>query len=177
MSQKRRVSPSFQSIKSLPVDFRFVGSPNSQLLLEKSSGGILSESNSTNGEVTSDVIERVNGNADVENDESPYSDLSLSAEERPSVAADDLNSESSPLQSTGLSSVESKWSDTKSYSAKKVFIGCVCVPQSNTLLDASTIVVLLIFSFQIGLLLETLIFLLNWCGFYGYIFFASPCSM
>lgn len=128
MSQKGRGSPSFQSIKSLPVDFRLVGSPNSQHLEKSnggnvSTGGVMSEGiAAVNGEVLSDVMEDVNGNVDVENDESPYSSLSLSAEERPSAVDDHLNSENSSLQSTGPSRVESKWSDTKSYSAKKVLL-------------------------------------------------------
>lgn len=123
MSQKGRVSPSFQSIKSLPVDLRLRGLPNSQHLLEKSGGGIASERNVVNGEVMSDAMEEgVNGNVDVENDESPYSSLSLSAEERPSVG-DGLIPENSSVQSTGRSHVESKWTDTKSYSVKKVFVG------------------------------------------------------
>ncbi|CDP18554.1 unnamed protein product [Coffea canephora] len=92
MSQKGRVSPSFQSIKSLP--------------------------------------EGVNGNVDVENDESPYSSLSLSAEERPSVG-DCLIPESSSVQSTGRSHVESKWTDTKSYSVKKKLQSWFQLPDGN----------------------------------------------
>lgn len=131
MSQKGRVSPSLQSIKSLPVDFRSRGLPNSQHLLEKSGGGIASDRNVVNGEVMSDVMEEgINGNADVENDESPYSSLSLSAEERPSVG-DDLISERSSVQSTGRSHVESKWSDTKSYSVKKKLQSWFQLPDGN----------------------------------------------
>lgn len=131
MSQKGRVSPSLQSNKSLPVDFRLGELPNVKHLLEKSSGGIASERNAVNGEVLSDVMEEgVNGNVDVENDESPYSSLSLSAEERPSVG-DDLISESSSVQSVGHSHVESKWSDTKSYSAKKKLQSWLQLPDGN----------------------------------------------
>ncbi|XP_027095325.2 myosin-1 [Coffea arabica] len=131
MSQKGRVSPSFQSIKSLPVDLRLRGLPNSQHLLEKSGGGIASERNVVNGEVMSDAMEEgVNGNVDVENDESPYSSLSLSAEERPSVG-DCLIPESSSVQSTGRSHVESKWTDTKSYSVKKKLQSWFQLPDGN----------------------------------------------
>ncbi|XP_027098118.2 myosin-1 [Coffea arabica] len=131
MSQKGRVSPSFQSIKSLPVDLRLRGLPNSQHLLEKSGGGIASERNVVNGEVMSDAMEEgVNGNVDVENDESPYSSLSLSAEERPSVG-DGLIPENSSVQSTGRSHVESKWTDTKSYSVKKKLQSWFQLPDGN----------------------------------------------
>ncbi|KAL3502311.1 hypothetical protein ACH5RR_036760 [Cinchona calisaya] len=146
MSQKGRGSPSFQSIKSFPVDLRLLGSPNFQHF-EKSSGGnvsiggITSESLAANGGVMSDVMEDVNGNVDVENDESPYGSLSLSAEERPSAVDDELNLESSSVKSAGASRVESKWSDTKSYSAKKKLQSWFQLPDGNwelgTILSAS----------------------------------------
>lgn len=124
MSEKVQGSRYLQSIKSLPVDFR-VGSPNSESR-EKSSGVnsnnarvIMSESSSIaeNVETLNEVVE---GNVDADNDDSPYSSLNASTEGRPSVVGDDLNSEASSLQSVGLSRVDSKWSDTKTYSAKKV---------------------------------------------------------
>lgn len=124
MSEKVQGSRYLQSIKSLPVDFR-VGSPNSEFR-EKSSGVnsnnarvIMSESSSIaeNVETLNEVVE---GNVDADNDDSPYSSLNASLEGRPSVVGDDLNSEASSLQSVGLSRVDSKWSDTKTYSAKKV---------------------------------------------------------
>lgn len=123
MSEKVQGSRYLQSIKSLPVDFR-VGSPNSEFR-EKSSGVnsnnarvIMSESSiAENVETLNEVVE---GNVDADNDDSPYSSLNASLEGRPSVVGDDLNSEASSLQSVGLSRVDSKWSDTKTYSAKKV---------------------------------------------------------
>lgn len=123
MSEKVQGSRYLQSIKSLPVDFR-VGSPNSEFR-EKSSGVnsnnarvIMSESSiAENVETLNEVVE---GNVDADNDDSPYSSLNASLEGRPSVVGDDLNSEASSLRSVGLSRVDSKWSDTKTYSAKKV---------------------------------------------------------
>lgn len=123
MSEKVQGSRYLQSIKSLPVDFR-VGSPNSESR-EKSSGVnsnnarvIMSESSiAENAETLNEVVE---GNVDADNDDSPYSSLNPSLEGRPSVVGDDLNSEASSLRSVGLSRVDSKWSDTKTYSAKKV---------------------------------------------------------
>lgn len=123
MSEKVQGSRYLQSIKSLPVDFR-VGSPNSEFR-EKSSGVnsnnarvIMSESSiAENAETLNEVVE---GNVDADNDDSPYSSLNPSLEGRPSVVGDDLNSEASSLRSVGLSRVDSKWSDTKTYSAKKV---------------------------------------------------------
>lgn len=128
MSEKKvQGSRYLQSIKSLPVDFR-VGSPNSELR-GKSSGVnsnngrvIMSESIAENVETLNEVVE---GNADADNDDSPYSSLNASLEVRPSVVGDDLNSEASSLRSVGLSRVDSKWSDTKTYSAKKV-VSCTC---------------------------------------------------
>lgn len=123
MSEKVQGSRYLQSIKSLPVDFR-VGSPNSESR-EKSSGVnsnnarvIMSESSiAENVETLNEVVE---GNVDADNDDSPYSSLNASTEGRPSVVGDDLNSEASSLRSVGVSRVDSKWSDTKTYSAKKV---------------------------------------------------------
>lgn len=123
MSEKVQGSRYLQSIKSLPVDFR-VGSPNSEFR-EKSRGVnsnnarvIISESSiAENVETLNEVVE---GNVDADNDDSPYSSLNPSLEGRPSVVGDDLNSEASSLRSVGLSRVDSKWSDTKTYSAKKV---------------------------------------------------------
>ncbi|CAK9182307.1 unnamed protein product [Ilex paraguariensis] len=106
-------SPSLQSIKSLPVDLRFMGLPTYDSS-EKSEA--LNESNSDLG---SQMVAGVDINVDRDTDESPYSSLSLSVEERPSIIDEDSNSVTSPLRSFVPLHAESKWSDTKSYVAKK----------------------------------------------------------
>lgn len=128
MSEKGPGSRSLQSIKSLPVDFR-VGLPNSEFSgksggVNGSNARIMSESIPENGEMLNEVVD---GNVDAGNDESPYSSLNLSLEGRPPAVDDDLNSEASSLQSIGPSRVDSKWSDTKTYSAKKVVIISVSI--------------------------------------------------
>lgn len=121
MSEKVQGSRYLQSIKSLPVDFR-VGSPNSEFRqkssgLNSSNAGVMSDSIAENVETLNEVVER---NVDADNDDSPYSTLNASLEGRPSAVGDDLNSEASSLRSVGSSLVDSKWSDTKTYSSKKV---------------------------------------------------------
>lgn len=120
MSQKVQGSRYLQSIKSLPVDFR-VGSPNSEFqekssAVNSSNAGVMSQSIAENVETLNEVVE---GNVDTDTDDSPYSILNASLEGRPSAVDNDLNSEPSSLRSVGPSLVDSRWSDTKTYSAKK----------------------------------------------------------
>ncbi|CAI9097053.1 OLC1v1033349C1 [Oldenlandia corymbosa var. corymbosa] len=136
MSQKGRASPSLQTIKSLPVDLRSVGSSNSQYLAKSnganaSIGGDTAESLVENGGRLSGVMESVNGIASADNDDSPYNSLNLLPEERPTSADDDLDSVASSLRSPGPTRVDSKWSDTKTYSSKKKQQSWFQLPDGN----------------------------------------------
>ncbi|KAH9771778.1 Myosin-1 [Citrus sinensis] len=119
MSQKPRVQPAFQSIKSLPVDFRFIGSPLSDQV-EKSDdvnfrhSDVASLSVPENGELGNEFVE------EGENEESPYCGNNIVVEDRPSVGDEDLDSAASPLPSVSASHTDRRWSDTTSYAGKKV---------------------------------------------------------
>ncbi|KAK6160536.1 hypothetical protein DH2020_003917 [Rehmannia glutinosa] len=117
MSQKKvEGSPSrFQSIKSLPVDFRFMGDPSGDRMT-------LSE----NVQVSSDSAQgTANGRGDVgsDNDESPYCSLDMSARDAPSLGDVVKDTTTPPMLSPKQSNVDSKWSDTTPYASKKV---CTC---------------------------------------------------
>ncbi|KAL5825982.1 hypothetical protein ACOSQ3_017817 [Xanthoceras sorbifolium] len=118
MSQKHQVPPSLQSIKSLPVDFRFIGSPNSGRM-EKSDD--VASSISENCELGNEVV------GGVENEDSPYSENNVLGEDRSPVGDEDrspigdedMEPMASPLPSISTSHSESRWGDTTSYAAKK----------------------------------------------------------
>ncbi|KAI8527772.1 hypothetical protein RHMOL_Rhmol12G0100500 [Rhododendron molle] len=127
MSQKTRVSPSLQSIKSLPGDFRFMGLPNScpseesDDMNQQKGNMIPIATIPENGDSAGDVVEGgEDGNNDMnqDNDESPYSRFIVSVETRPSVGSEDLDL-APPLRSFVPLRTESKWSDTNPYAAKK----------------------------------------------------------
>ncbi|CAI9278873.1 unnamed protein product [Lactuca saligna] len=99
-------APRFKSIKSLPVDYRFMGSA------EKSTS-------STSSMISVSIPE--NGNADqIVDDDSPYGHRStFFMNDRPSMDDEDVNPSSSPQGSVISSWGETKWGDTASYIAKK----------------------------------------------------------
>ncbi|XP_031101638.1 myosin-1-like isoform X1 [Ipomoea triloba] len=105
------------SIKSLPVDFKFVKSDSSEQLDVGNEIGyrMTSDSIPENGE----FLSKVNGNVNRGNDESPYRSLSFPMDERPFAVLDDPNIATSHLLSFAPTAVESKWSDTSSYATKK----------------------------------------------------------
>ncbi|KAK3012885.1 hypothetical protein RJ639_009235 [Escallonia herrerae] len=115
MSQK-----ALQSIKSLPVEFRLVGSPSDAANSGNSRG--IFESTPENGESRGKVVKGYDEMADPDDDESPYSSVALSVEERPSVSDENLITAASPLRSFGASRADSEWSDTTSYVSKKFYI-------------------------------------------------------
>lgn len=121
MSQKPRVQPAFQSIKSLPIDFRFIGSPTSDQV-EKSEyvnfrhSDVAGLSVPENGELGNEVVEGG------ENEESPYSGNNIVVEGRPSVGDEDLDSAASSLPSVSVSHTDRRWSDTTSYAGKQVLL-------------------------------------------------------
>ena len=126
MLPKSQVLPSLESIKSLPVDFRFVGSPTSERLEKSvdvnslnSNAVCLSfpEKNDTGNGLVEGAEDSV-GN-DVSED-SPYSRTAILIEQRPSVGDEDLDTVVMPLPSISTSRRERRWSDTSSYATNKV---------------------------------------------------------
>ncbi|KAI3467910.1 hypothetical protein Pfo_024573 [Paulownia fortunei] len=130
MSQKKvQDLPSLQSIKSLPVDFRFVGDPGGDRTM-------LSDTISENVEVSRNAAEgTANGRGDVGsyNDESPYCSLDMSAKDGASLGDDgeDLKDTSTPIRSLKQSHVDSKWSDTTPYASKKKLQSWFQLPDGN----------------------------------------------
>lgn len=130
MSQKPRVQPAFQSIKSLPVDFRFIGSPTSDQV-EKSDDVIFRHSDVAglnvpeNGELGNEVVEGG------ENEESPYTGNNIVVEGRHSVGDEDLDSAASSLPSVSASHTDRRWSDTTSYAGKKKLQSWFQLPNGN----------------------------------------------
>ncbi|XP_061973426.1 myosin-1-like isoform X1 [Populus nigra] len=122
LQKKSQVLPSFQSIKSLPVDFRFVGSPTS----EQSENANLVNSNTAclsvpeKNDLENGLVEGAEdsvGNAVIE--DSPYSQAAILVEQRPSVGDDDLDTVPTPLPLVSTFHRERRWADTSSYAAKK----------------------------------------------------------
>ncbi|KAK9274737.1 hypothetical protein L1049_021988 [Liquidambar formosana] len=121
------VPPSLQSINSLPVDFRFTGSPTSHSF--EKSGDVNagnSDTNSScipeNGDLGSDDVEGMEdseSNMDQGNDESPYNGKTIAVEEGPSGVDEDLGFVARPLPSPVPSRAEYRWGDTTSYAVKK----------------------------------------------------------
>ncbi|KAH8507944.1 hypothetical protein H0E87_010191 [Populus deltoides] len=122
LQKKSQVLPSFQSIKSLPVDFRFVGSPTS----EQSENGNLVNSNTAclsvpeKNDLENGLVEGAEDSVgnDV-NEDSPYSRAAILVEQRPSVGDEDLDTVPTPLPLVSTFHRERRWADTSSYAAKK----------------------------------------------------------
>ncbi|KAL9356681.1 hypothetical protein Peur_049934 [Populus x canadensis] len=122
LQKKSQVLPSFQSIKSLPVDFRFVGSPTS----EQSENGNLVNSNTAclsvpeKNDLENGLVEGAEDSVgnDV-NEDSPYSQAAILVEQRPSVGDEDLDTVPTPLPLVSTFHRERRWADTSSYAAKK----------------------------------------------------------
>ncbi|XP_034901178.1 myosin-1 [Populus alba] len=122
LQKKSQVLPSFQSIKSLPVDFRIVGSPAS----EQSENANLVNSNTAclsvpeKNDLGNGLVE--GGEDSVGNDvneDSPYSQAAILVEQRPSVGDEDLDTVPTPLPLVSTFHRERRWADTSSYAAKK----------------------------------------------------------
>ncbi|KAK3033693.1 hypothetical protein RJ639_033917 [Escallonia herrerae] len=124
MSQK-----ALQSIKSLPVEIRFVGSSTDAANSGNSRG--IFESLPENGELRGKVVKGYDEMADRDDNESPYSTVALSVEERPSASDQTLTTVASPLRSFGTSRGDSKWSDTTSYVSKKKVHSWFQLPDGN----------------------------------------------
>ncbi|XP_052204413.1 myosin-1 [Diospyros lotus] len=135
MSQKTRASPSLQSIKSLPVDFRILGlgsypSENSDSA-NTSNGSMILNAIPENGDLAVGRGQDIGSDMDQDNDESPYNRFDVSAEVRPSVDDEDRDLAPSPLRSFVPSRTDSKWSDTNAYAAKKKLQSWLQLPDGN----------------------------------------------
>ncbi|ESQ30445.1 hypothetical protein EUTSA_v10011193mg [Eutrema salsugineum] len=119
MSQK--VTPFVQSLKSMPADYRFLGSPISDPL-ETSSGSSVCVTDlliPRNGYLKNGVSGTENANED-----SPYSVQSVSIGERSSI---DDGDPVVPLPQSN----DRRWSDTSAYARKKVLQFWVQLPNGN----------------------------------------------
>lgn len=111
---------SYQSIKSLPVDFRYAGDQGVDRRM-------LPDTISENVEELRDASEgAVNGRGHVgsDSDESPYGSSNVPAKDGASLAddGDDHKESSTPVRPAKQSYADSKWSDTTPYASKKVLL-------------------------------------------------------
>ena len=111
---------SYQSIKSLPVDFKYAGDEGVDRMM-------LPETISENAEELRDSSEgAANGRGHVgsDSDESPYGSLNVPAKDGAPLADDSDNHKdpSTPVPLVKRSYADSKWSDTTPYASKKVLL-------------------------------------------------------
>ncbi|XP_010249396.1 PREDICTED: myosin-1-like [Nelumbo nucifera] len=147
---RARVSPpTLKSIRSLPIDYRFTGSPVSPSTedLDDDSEGIDNgvpscipendgpdaasgatengispgalENEVSVGEVVEDLQDTVDNMVEQTVDDSPYGRKTILLEERPPEGDECMDSMTSPLPTKSPSGIESRWSDTSFYAAKK----------------------------------------------------------
>ncbi|CAN6728034.1 unnamed protein product [Malus baccata var. baccata] len=136
MSQKTRAPPSFQSIKSLPGDFRFSGLPASDRF-GKSDDGNLGNSNVISSSIPENGgFEGVEGSigplGDMEQvDDSPYGRNTISTEDSPPRGDEDLDSVAPSMPSIASSRREHRWGDTNPYAVKKKLQSWFQLPNRN----------------------------------------------
>ncbi|CAH2036321.1 unnamed protein product [Thlaspi arvense] len=123
MSQK--VTPSILSLKSMPADYRFLGSDP----IENPSGSNVCVTDliiPQNGHLKNGIngVENLVVGVDSANEDSPYSVRSISNGERPSIGDGD------PIVPLPQSH-DRKWSDTSAYARKKVLQFWVQLPNGN----------------------------------------------
>ncbi|KAF5450122.1 hypothetical protein F2P56_030498 [Juglans regia] len=139
MSQHSRVPPSFLSIKSLPGEFRFSGSPSSERLEKPDDGNlgnihVISSIISENGDPGDGAVQGVEGSIgemDQVIEDSPYGGNAVSVEYRPLMGDEDLDSVASHLPSISASHSDRRWGDTTSYAAKKKLQSWIQLPNGN----------------------------------------------
>ncbi|AES62989.1 P-loop nucleoside triphosphate hydrolase superfamily protein [Medicago truncatula] len=127
MSQTTGVPPAFQSIKSLPPEFKFDSNRNTGLVEKHGnakvrSTDLIGSNGRKNGAIVGEVSKEVHnraGGMDVSDEESPYGGNGESFEDRPSYPNEDSVSASLPQPSISTPSGESRWSDTTPYASKK----------------------------------------------------------
>ncbi|KAJ6366005.1 hypothetical protein OIU77_002555 [Salix suchowensis] len=137
MLPKSQILPSLQSIKSLPVDFRFVGSPTSERL-EKSVDVNSLNSNAVclsipeKNDIGNDLVEGAENSVgnDVSED-SPYSRTAILIEQRPTVGDEGLDTVVKPLPLISTSRSECRWADTSSYATNKKLQSWFQLPNGN----------------------------------------------
>ncbi|XP_010466165.1 PREDICTED: myosin-1 [Camelina sativa] len=125
MSQK--VTPSMQSLKSLPADYRFDGSAISDRL-EKSSGGSVSSTNSSIPRkvgLRNGVSRTATAAGDTE--DSPYSGHGVFVEDQSLIDGVDPGTATMPLPQSD----ERRWSDTSAYARKKILQSWIQLPNGN----------------------------------------------
>lgn len=127
-ASKSRPPPSLQSIKSLPDDFRFTGSPTSGVSgqsddINTPNRNAMCDTIPENGDLGGEVVGAIDdstGGMDQTNDDTPYDRKIMAIDERPTVSDEDLDLVASHLRSVTPSRSEFRWGDTTSYAAKKV---------------------------------------------------------
>ncbi|AEE76313.1 myosin 1 [Arabidopsis thaliana] len=125
MSQK--VTPFMQSLKSLPADYRFDGSPVSDRL-ENSSGASVRLTNSNvprKGGLRNGVSRTDTAAGDSE--DSPYSGHGVFVEEQSLTDDVDSGAATMPLPQSD----ERRWSDTSAYARKKILQSWIQLPNGN----------------------------------------------
>lgn len=116
MSQKAQGLPYLQSIKSLPIDFRLVGSREPRSVGEAEAVNISKTEMISENILESELAGGSVGNKIARNeDESPYCSVNLALEEENFDNGEILGFAADPLRRN-----ESKWNDTTYYVPKKV---------------------------------------------------------
>lgn len=144
MSQTTSVPPAFQSIKSLPPEFKFANDRNPGIVekhgnIKYRSTDLIGSNGGENGAIVGEVSKEAHNRAnamDLFDEESPYGGNVESYEDRTSHTNEDSVSASLPVPSISKSSKESRWSDTTPYASKKVVLASDCI---STLLLVSLI--------------------------------------
>ncbi|KAG7577932.1 IQ motif EF-hand binding site [Arabidopsis thaliana x Arabidopsis arenosa] len=125
MSQK--VTPSMQSLKSLPADYRFDGSPVSDRLENSSGASVrLTNSNVPRKGGLRNGVSRTDTTAG-DSEESPYSGHGVFVEEQ--SLGDDVDSGAATMPLP--QSDERRWSDTSAYARKKILQSWIQLPNGN----------------------------------------------
>ncbi|KAL8534893.1 hypothetical protein ACS0TY_010795 [Phlomoides rotata] len=129
MPQKKVQDKRFQTIKSLPVDFRLAGDAGGDRMMLPDT---ISEHVEESGDV---VVDTANGKGHVgsDSDESPYCSLDTSAKDGASLGddSDGPKDPTTPVRSLKRSYGDSKWSDTTPYASKKKLQSWFQLPDGN----------------------------------------------
>ncbi|KAL1565429.1 Myosin-1 [Salvia divinorum] len=120
---------SYQSIKSLPVDFKYAGDQGVDRTM-------LPDTISENAEELRDTSEGAangRGHTGSDSDESPYGSSSVPAKDEAPLAddGDDHKDPRTPVPLVKRSYADSKWSDTTPYASKKKIQSWVQLPDGN----------------------------------------------
>ncbi|CAI8601725.1 unnamed protein product [Vicia faba] len=127
MSRTTSVPRAFQSIKSLPPEYKYDNNRNAGQVekhgnVKLRSNDLIRSNGRENGVISGEVSKEANnsaGDMDLFDEESPYGGNAESFEDRPPYANEDSISALLPQPSISTSSRESRWSDTTPYASKK----------------------------------------------------------